>query len=348
MVTNQPKTIERKSNNKNIYSHQSKETGTPSPGLPQGITEGEFTIDEGWWESIMTEDETYAKFVYSSPGKQADPGNHSNAASMLDPMDIDWEQACELYEKDQVIQMQVVGYNRGGLLVEGEGMQGFVPVSHLVETPCSSKETLEWFESYLQRPLLLKIIECDPDRGRIVFSERAALSEPGSRIHLLNRLQPGDCITGMVTNITDFGVFVDLGGVEGLIHVSELSWGRVRHPSDMIKLDQKVSVYVIQVDRERARVGLSIKRLYPNPWETAEQRYYPGQIVQAVVTSIVPFGAFARVEEGLDGLIHISEMASDSPGRVTLQSIEEGSIIKARVLHVDCNRQRLGLSLNLE
>jgi small subunit ribosomal protein S1 len=128
---------------------------------------------------------------------------------------------------------------------------------------------------------------------------------------LLDTLKPGDHIFGSVTNLTDFGVFVDLGGLEGLIHVSELSWGRVRHPTDMLKIGERIEVHVINIDRERLRVALSLKRLYQNPWETAELRYHPGQLVEAVITSILPFGAFARLEEGLDGLIHISEMCPE-------------------------------------
>ena len=163
---------------------------------------------------------------------------------------------------------------------------------------------------------------------------------------LLKNLAPGSCASGTVTNITDFGVFVDLGGVEGLVHVSEISWGRVQHPSEVVSLGEQVIVYVIQVDPKRARVALSLKRLYPNPWETAEERYFPGQIVDAVITSIVPFGAFARLEEGLDGLIHVSEIAAcdQSEGFAPLQ---EGRRVKVRILHVDASKQRLGLSLKV-
>jgi len=180
----------------------------------------------------------------------------------------------------------------------------------------------------------------------VVFSERAAQSSPGSRNMLLKNLTPGSCASGTVTNITDFGVFVDLGGVEGLVHVSEISWGRVQHPSEVVQLGEQVIVYVIQVDPKRARVALSLKRLFPNPWETAEERYFPGQIAEAVITSIVPFGAFARLEEGLDGLIHVSEIAqndeSDESG-----CLLEGQQVKVRILHVDASKQRLGLSLKL-
>jgi small subunit ribosomal protein S1 len=180
----------------------------------------------------------------------------------------------------------------------------------------------------------------------VVFSERAALASTGRRNQLLRELTPGDCIQGIVTNITDFGVFVDLGGVEGLVHVSEISWGRVRHPTDAVEVGQRVTAYVIQIDKERTRIALSLKRLCDNPWEHADERYQPGQVVQAVVTSVVPFGAFARLEEGLDGLIHITEM-SESGSIPPEQIVEEGQNVTVRVLHIDAQRQRLGLSLIL-
>ncbi len=305
-------------------------------------------VDEGWWEAVLAEEEAEPRLNSTNHGsKGVNQTNRVNSTRPVEQEEMDWKHANQLYEHDQAIELVVVGYNRGGLLVSSEGIQGFVPVSHLVETPCTDLESDDWLASYLDRTLLLKVIECDPERGRIVFSERAALSEPGSRIYLLNRLEPGDCIQGAITNITDFGVFVDLGGVEGLIHVSEISWGRVHHPADVVELGQKVNVYVIQVDRERARVALSLKRLHQNPWETVQTRYYPGQITEAVVTSIVPFGAFARLEEGLDGLIHISEMNQVFKAGLLDGPLTEGQRVKVRVLHVDSDRQRLGLSLHL-
>lgn len=307
-------------------------------------------MDESWWQAVLAEDEAQnAARTSTSPRpdgfnghQKIDQGGESGTAT------LDWQRAVDLYEQDQVIDLQVTGCNRGGLLVNGGGLQGFVPVSHLTEAPCQEKDLEIWLEEYIDRTLSLKVIECDQERGRVVFSERAAQSKPGSRKELLSNLQPGMCIVGVVTNITDFGVFVDLGGVEGLIHVSEISWGRVHHPADVVSLGQQVEVYVIQVDQDRARVALSLKRLKPNPWETAEERFFPGQVTEAVVTSIVPFGAFARLEDGLDGLIHISEMkiADDSPNSENM--LREGQRVQVRVLHVDAARQRLGLSLDVE
>ncbi len=302
-------------------------------------------MDDSWWEAVLEEES-----VGGAPATRGARPSYSNwdqaHPEETDEDGLDWQRAIDLYEQDQVVEMVVTGSNRGGLLVNGDHLQGFVPVSHLIEAPCQFDDIEKWLSSYLDRSLILKVIECDQERGRVVFSERAAQSSPGSRNLLLQNLTPGSCATGTVTNITDFGVFVDLGGVEGLVHVSEISWGRVQHPSEVISLGEQVVVYVIQVDPKRARVALSLKRLHPNPWETAEERYSPGQIAVAVITSIVPFGAFARLEEGLDGLIHVSEISSGDDHH-DISGLEEGQSVKVRILHVDATKQRLGLSLKL-
>ena len=308
-------------------------------------------IDESWWESILVQEEiekNVAAVYDSSPDStKADRLTSEQAADMTSP--IDWSRSLELYRNDRVVDLQVTGYNRGGLLVSGQNMQGFVPVSHLIDLPnCLSEVEQEQFLApYVDKTITLKVIECDPERGRVVFSERAALSEPGIRNVLLGKLQAGECVCGTVTNLTEFGVFVDLGGVEGLVHVSEISWGRVHHPAEVVKIGEQVRVYIISVDQERLRVALSMKRLCPNPWATAAQRYLPGQVTEAVVTSVVPFGVFARLEEGLDGLIHISQMPLVEGGKAAAFTLTEGQHIRVRVLQVDPTRQRLGLSLVL-
>jgi small subunit ribosomal protein S1 len=308
--------------------------------------------DESWWAAVLAEEEEMGGFSkrYSSSTNEGKSSSQQNAPK---PEPINWDLAQEIYSTDETVCLQVVGYNRGGLLVEGNGLQGFVPLSHLIdlagekpEEEHTQQRITVLLAAYVNRSLILKVIECEPDRGRVVFSERAALAEPGRRNQLLDLLKNGDIVSGLVTNVTDFGVFVDLGGVEGLIHVSELSWGRVRHPMDAAKVGNNVSAFVIQVDKDRCRVALSLKRLHANPWDSAESRYKPGQITKAVITSLVPFGAFARLEEGLDGLIHISEM-SGGAGKVNPRDfLREGQEVKVRVLHVDAAHQRLGLSLS--
>lgn len=317
---------------------------------PQNENHTEQPIDESWWQSVLAEDENRHSNHSSKETRMNSNTNYRAGTSTHEEetLLLDWKQAIQLFEQDEVVSMVVKGFNRGGVLVSGNGLQGFVPISHLVEVPCQEGDTEVWLEKFLDRTLDLKVIECDQERGRVVFSERAARALPGSRKRLLEHLQPGDCLYGMVTNITEFGIFVDLGGVEGLIHVSEISWGRVHHPGDVVSLGQEVEVYVIQIDKERARIALSLKRLRPNPWDTAEQRYHSGQVADAVITSIVPFGAFARLEDGLDGLIHVTEILQDGETQLPVDILSEGQNVQVRILHVDAARQRLGLSLRLE
>jgi len=261
----------------------------------------------------------------------------------------DWEQAKALYRQDQIVTLTVTDFNRGGLLVEGEGMHGFIPCSHLMDMPAQvdEKGREECLSGYVGRKLRLKVIECVPEEGRIVFSERAARAEAGKRMQLFNSLQVGQLVTGEVTNVTEFGAFVDLGGLEGLIHISELSWGRVSHPGQVLNVGQRVEVLVQEVSLDRCRVALSLKRLCPNPWEMAEARYSINQVVPAVITTLVPFGAFARLEEGLEGLIHTSEIPI--PPNVALRDVlTPGQDVQVRILQVEIARQRLSLSLKVD
>ena len=224
-----------------------------------------------------------------------------------------------------------------------------MPTSHLLQAPSTYEGDLQdLLETYQGKTLRLKIIECNPERGRVVLSERAAETDPGRRIELLSDLREGDCLPGHVTTITDFGVFVDLGGLEGLVHISELSWGRVHHPAKIVSIGDEVEVCVLQIDRERSRVALSLKRLKPNPWETIETRYHVGQITDAVITNVVSFGAFARLEPGLDGLIHASEMGKNGSQSIRLNEyLNEGQRVRVSILLIDPDRQRLGLGLHV-
>ncbi|MGD0610070.1 MAG: S1 RNA-binding domain-containing protein [Anaerolineales bacterium] len=253
-----------------------------------------------------------------------------------------------LFRQDEIVRLKVTGYNRGGLLVEGEDLYGFVPCSHLVEMPSQEVEVSRdsSLAAYIGESLRLKIIECVPAEGRMVFSERAARAEAGKRPALFSALQPGQRVSGDVTNVTEFGAFVDLGGVEGLIHISELSWGRVAHPNQIVQVGDHVEVLVLEVAPERCRIALSLKRLSANPWETVAMHYPVNSITSAVITAIVPYGAFARLEEGLEGLIHTSEIPL--PANATAKdTLSTGQSVQVRILQVDVARQRLGLSMRL-
>lgn len=300
-------------------------------------------VDESWWESVLAEEERFGtpaakQKKLESPAKAEAPKQNP-----------DWNEVRDLYHQDRIVELYVTGYNRGGVLVEGDGLYGFVPYSHLVEMAAhpDKQSREEGLESYIGRTLRLKVIECAPEDGRVVFSERAALAEPGKRMDLFKTLEPGQTVRGNVTNITDFGVFIDLGGVEGLIHISELSWGRVSHPSQIVKLGQVIEAQVLEISPERCRVALSLKRLLPNPWERAKTDFAVGQVVAATVTSIVSYGAFARLEAGIEGLIHASEMPLEG-NRTVRDVLAENQEVHVRILHVDAAHQRMGLSLNLK
>lgn len=305
-------------------------------------------LDDGWWASVLADESRHAP---PSPARQAgklEARGEAQASAPPSKQTADWDQVRDLYLRDQIIDLNVTGYNRGGLLVEGNNLYGFVPFSHLVELAGKSETSQREhdLEAFVGRSLRLKVIECVPEDGRIVFSERAALAEPGKRAQLFGALHPGEHVKGVVTNITDFGVFVDLGGVEGLIHISELSWGRVAHPNQIVKMAQTIEVQVLDLAPERCRVALSLKRLHPNPWSSASTDFPEGSIIPAKITNVVSFGAFAKLDAGVEGLIHASEMHL-LEGQTVKDLVYEGQPVMVRVLHVDASHQRMGLSMLL-
>jgi small subunit ribosomal protein S1 len=194
------------------------------------------------------------------------------------------------------------------------------------------------------RTLQLKIIEINRNRNRLILSERLAVQEwrTKRREELLGELQPGDIRRGVVSNLANFGAFVDLGGADGLVHISQLAWSRVNHPSEVLHIGQEVEVQVLSVDKERKKIALSIKRAEVDPWTTVEKRYHLGQVVKGVVTKIAPFGAFARIEDGVEGLIHLSELL---PGQDPKAALHEGQELYLRILRIESDRRRLGLSV---
>ncbi|GAB4538154.1 MAG: hypothetical protein Fur002_01170 [Anaerolineales bacterium] len=306
-------------------------------------------IDEGWWDSVLAEE---SRFYSPAPEAARAKPAPSNAAALRQPAEklppADWHYLKNLYMQDKIVSLLVTGINRGGLLVEGDGLYGFVPASHLIELAGKPEDdSARDLKTYIGKTLRLKVIECAPEDGRVVFSERAAQSEAGKRTKIFSSLQPGQTAQGIVTNITDFGVFVDLGGVEGLIHISELSWGRVLHPSQFVQLGETIQVQVLELSSERCRVALSLKRLQPNPWERALQDFPEGSAHNATITSVLSYGAFARLDAGVEGLIHASEIPNLN-GASVKDFLSEGQRIQARVLHLDPQHQRLGLSMRLE
>lgn len=307
-------------------------------------------IDEDWWVSVLTEESRIksthpARFLGTKSGIRGDPQSQALEKKPV----TNWALVKDLFIRDQIIDLVVTGHNRGGLLVEGSGMFGFVPISHLVELESKpdKDQRNDVLESYFGRVLHLKVIECAPEDGRVIFSERAARSQPGTRAELLHALRPGQQVRGVVTNVTDFGVFVDLGGVEGLIHISELSWGRVSHPSQIVQVGETLDVQVLDLVAERCRVALSLKRLKVNPWENAVSDFPIGQVLAATITSVLSFGAFARLSAGLEGLIHVSEIPHTNEKSLK-DVLVEGQNVQVRVLHVDALHHRMGLSMKIK
>jgi len=306
--------------------------------------------DEGWWESVLAEERQYAPPRPPQGGMKPKPTSQAKAEPVpaAPATETDWNTIKELYSNDRIIELTVSGHNRGGLLVEKEGLSGFIPFSHLIELAGKEQEANREvsLETYIGKTLKVKVIECVPEEGRVVFSERAALAEPGKRAELFHQLQTGSHVKGTVTNVTDFGVFVDLGGVEGLIHISELSWGRVSHPNQIVRLGEEINVQVLDISAERCRVALSLKRIKANPWEHASTDFPVGTVHKAVITSVMSYGAFARIEAGVEGLIHASEMALE-PSQSPRELLFDGQELQVRILHLDAAHQRMGLSLLL-
>ena len=259
----------------------------------------------------------------------------------------DWRRAEKLLEEDGIFEGTVSGCNKGGLLVYFGRIRGFVPASQVAGLSRRSRHQsrMDMLAKMEGQELVLKVIEVDRQRRRLILSERAASREwrEKRKEELLNELQEGDIRMGSVRNLCDFGAFVDLGGADGLIHISELSWRRVKHAREVLGVGDEVEVYVLRVDRERKRIGLSLKRLKPDPWHLTEEKYEVGQAVKGVITNVTDFGAFARIEDGIEGLIHVSEL---SEGDFSPQDlVREGEEVYLKILSIDADRQRMGLSL---
>jgi small subunit ribosomal protein S1 len=260
----------------------------------------------------------------------------------------DWQKAERLLSSGDITQHQVQDHNKGGVVVSFGQLRGFVPASHLDigARGLSGEARRQALAELVGERLPLKVIEVNRRRRRLVLSHRQAVREQRERrkMELLETLAAGDVRSGTVRSLHNFGAFVDIGGADGLVHVSEISHRRIRHPREKLEVGEKVEVYVLRLDHERERIGLSIKRLVPDPWESVQSRYYPGQLVEATITNVLDFGAFAALETGLEGLIHISRLSHvhvDHPSDV----VAIGDMVTLRILHIDIERRRIGLSL---
>lgn len=266
----------------------------------------------------------------------------------------DWERAEELMASQDIFEGDVTACNRGGVIVRLGQVRGFVPASQLSPSSQAMRkpggeemEADERWAGLMGKDLKLKVIDIDRKRNRLILSERQAMREwrRQQKELLLQSLKEGDSYDGVITSIADFGAFVDLGGADGLIHLSELSWNRVSHPKEVVSVGDKVKVQIISIDRDRRRIGLSMRRLQPEPWELVDQTYEVGQIVKGRITKLVNFGAFARLDDsGIEGLIHISELSDSRVGHPK-EVVAEGEIHDLRIIRIDTAKRRMGLSL---
>lgn len=334
----------------------------------------EAPLDEGYWEALLHQEEQapptpefrrmeeWPDGLVPGEGAVAAPeyemGRRSQSESSLwpaeddgdgrlrDAHDEEWRWLYELYDNREVVSARAIGCNRGGLLVRLGGSIGFVPASQLTNVPeCLGTDELRGeLEAMVGREIQVKLIELDRSRNRIICSERATAWSDDEIMARLEALEPGQVVRGEVRSLCEFGAFIDLGGIDGLVHISELSWERVGHPRDVLEVSETVEVYVLNVDPSQRRIGLSLKRLRPDPWKLVEEHYQVGDVVEVVITNVVDFGVFARVPEGVEGLIHISELA-EGHFLHARNVVQEGERISARVLNIDSASHRLGLSL---
>jgi small subunit ribosomal protein S1 len=260
-----------------------------------------------------------------------------------------WRDIERLFNEGTIFDAPIREANRGGLIVDVFGLRGFVPMSQISgvrHDPNNEEETTNRLQAMVGQTVPVKVVELNRRRNRLILSERAAVQERRAREkdRLLTELQEGDTRPGVVTSLCDFGAFVDLGGADGLIHLSELSWGQVTHPSQVLKVGDEVDVFVVGVDRDKKKIALSLKRLQAEPWTRVQEHYQIGQVVTGRITKLAPFGAFAEIDEGVEGLIHISELADE---RITHPKsvIKEGDVVSLRIIRIDAARHRLGLSL---
>jgi small subunit ribosomal protein S1 len=261
----------------------------------------------------------------------------------------EWDKAEALLNSGEVWEGQVTGFNKGGVLVRFGQIQAFVPISHLVDIASPKVSTTQRqsiLQSYIGRTSTFKVINVERDRNRLVLSERLAQDQKRelTMSRLLDELKEGDVRRGVIRRLTNFGVFVDIGGADGLIHTSELAWHLVRHPSEVVKVGDEIDVYVLRLDPERKRISLSLKQLQPDPWDTVYESYQVNQLVSGTVASVKEFGVFVTLKTGIQGLVHVSELAEPAPVQPQ-EVVKVGQKLVLRILSIDPARQRIGLSL---
>ncbi len=310
--------------------------------------EEENAPEENYWRTLLDQGEVPEEGV-PSPGEpeEEEEGGERQPA---EDIENEWRRLQDCFTREEILKCEVVGHNRGGLLVDLGSLRGFVPASLVLGMPrgLDGDERKAELGSHVGEELDLRMIELNRSTNRLVLSERDAFPAQVRTAKILERITEGEVRRGRVSGLCDFGAFVEVGGVDGLIHISELSWGRVGHASEILGAGDWVDVYVLAVDRERHRVALSLKQLQPDPWSLVDEKYQEGQLVQGIITSVVDFGAFARIEDGVEGLIHISELAEGDfiqdfihPRNV----VQEGDQVTVGILRIDSQNRRMALTM---
>ena len=259
-----------------------------------------------------------------------------------------WRTLQQYLENNTTVQGVIRGFNKGGVVADVDGIQGFVPLSQLapMERGSSEGNQEELLAQRVGETVQLRLLEVNRRRNRVILSERMALQEKREqeKDRLLQELQEGEVRRGRVSGISSFGAFVDLGGADGLIHISELSWDTVQSPEEIVQAGDELDVYILKVDRDTRKIALSLRRLQPEPWQTIADEYQVGQLVKSTVTKLTTFGAFARIEGSVEGLIHISEL-SDRNVQHPKEVVDVGDVLTLKIIRIEPERRRLGLSL---
>jgi len=263
--------------------------------------------------------------------------------------EMSWENVEKMITEETVIDTKIIGFNKGGLIVAVGNLRGFVPSSQISSTrrAQSSGDTPEQrWQKMVGQAISVRIIEVDRERRRLILTERSTNNESRSSMkdRVISELEEGKVYTGKVTSLADFGAFVNVNGADGLVHLSELSWDRLAHPKEMLEVGQEVKVKVINIDREKKRIGLSMRALQDDPWKNRVEKFSVGQLVEGSITRLTKFGAFARLEGDVEGLIHISEL-SENRVEHPKEVLKEGEVKTLRVIRIDGEQHRIGLSL---
>jgi small subunit ribosomal protein S1 len=263
--------------------------------------------------------------------------------------EVSWQRIEAMLGSKESVHSKIIGYNKGGLIVPVEDLRGFVPASQISlsrRAGMSGETPDQRWSRMVGEDIDVCVIEVDRERRRLILSERAASTETRESLkeRVIEELKEGEERSGRVTSLADFGAFVNINGADGLVHLSEISWDRINHPSEVLKVGQDVKVKVISIDREKKRIGLSIRQLQDDPWTQRTTKFQVGMLVEAAITRLTKFGAFARLEKDLEGLIHISEISErriEHPKEV----LKEGDTVTLRIIKIDPANHRVGLSL---